>query len=280
MSETADIWTFDDAQVSVWRNAPELWGRKTAAVGGFCCETAEAGSAALIETTLRLREEGFDAVLGPMDGDTWGAHRLVVESDGRPPFLMEPRNPDHYPDAFNRAEFEIVGRYISADRPAASPLSETPPAPGVKLRNLDLNAFETELTRIFDLSLETFAQNAFYKPIERDAFLASYAPVKGFVDPDLVFLAEDEEGRLKGFLFGIPNFAEGPETKTAILKTYASAAKGVGSMLANAFHERVRDKGFTNVIHALMHADNLSASHSANTGGGVFRRYALWGKML
>ena len=56
--------------------------------------------------------------------------------------------------------------------------------------------------------------------------------------------------------------------------------KGGGSMLANAFHERARKRGFTDVIHALMHETNLSAQHSGNTGGKVFRRYAMWGGRL
>jgi len=34
------------------------------------------------------------------------------------------------------------------------------------------------------------------------------------------------------------------------------------------------------VIHALMHESNLSATHSGNTGGKIFRRYALWGGRL
>ena len=53
-----------------------------------------------------------------------------------------------------------------------------------------------------------------------------------------------------------------------------------GSMMANAFHAEARAKGFGEVIHALMHDSNLSAQHSGNTGGKVFRRYALWGGRL
>jgi hypothetical protein len=51
-------------------------------------------------------------------------------------------------------------------------------------------------------------------------------------------------------------------------------------MLANAFHERAKKRGFSEVIHALMHETNLSATHSSDKGGAVFRRYALWGGRL
>ena len=78
----------------------------------------------------------------------------------------------------------------------------------------------------------------------------------------------------------MPNLVEGPRTKTVVLKTYASRVKGGGSMMANAFHARAKARGFTEVIHALMHESNLSVTHSNRTGGKVFRRYALWGGRL
>ena len=51
-------------------------------------------------------------------------------------------------------------------------------------------------------------------------------------------------------------------------------------MMANAFHVRAKARGFVDVIHALMHESNLSATHSDRTGSKVFRRYALWGGLL
>ena len=85
---------------------------------------------------------------------------------------------------------------------------------------------------------------------------------------------------LAAFLFALPNFSEGARPASVILKTYASRVKGAGSMLANEFHARAKARGFSEVIHALMHESNLSALHSDKTGGKVFRRYALWGGAL
>jgi hypothetical protein len=275
-----DIVSILGASLTIFRDAPSLDGKRTAALGAFACETAEAGAQAIREAMALLKTEGFGAVLGPMDGNTWGKHRLVVESDGRPAFLMEPSNPVHYVAAFEKSGLGIVSRYVSAVRPAdvASPTVAAPA--GLRLRNLDLARAEDELTRIHALSLEAFEDNHFYQPITQQDFLASYRPVLPAVDPELVLLLEDEAGALKGFLFAVPNLVEGPQTKTVILKTYASRVKGGGSMMANAFHERARARGFVDVIHALMHESNLSATHSDRTGGKVFRRYALWGGVL
>jgi hypothetical protein len=268
------------AELAVYREAPSLDGAKTAALGAFSCESAEAGAGLIREAMAKLKSEGFGAVLGSMDGNTWGKHRLVVESDGRPAFLMEPANPAHYVDAFEQSGLGVVSRWVSAVRPSDIPPSLSKAPEGIRLRNYDPAKAEDELRRIHKLSLQQFASNHFYVPIGEEEFLASYRPVLKAIDPELVLLAEDEAGELKAFLFALPNFAEGPQTKTVILKTYASAVKGGGSMLANAFHQRAKARGFTEVIHALMHETNLSAQHSDKTGGKVFRRYALWGGRL
>jgi len=266
------------ASLTIFRDAPSLDGKRTAAIGAFTCETAEAGGRAIREAMAALKAEGFEAVLGPMDGNTWAKHRLVIESDGRPPFLMEPSNPEHYVAAFEQSGLQIVSRYVSAVIPAEELDSHTVVA-GLKLRQFDPAQAEAELTRVHALSLAAFASNHFYQPIALEPFLASYRPVLGVIDPELVLLLEDEAGALKGFLFALPNPSD-QASKAVILKTYASRAKGGGSMLANEFHVRAKAKGFANVIHALMHESNLSAAHSGGKGGKVFRRYALWGGAL
>lgn len=277
MTDTIEI---PGAGLKLFRDAPSLDGARTAALGAFTCGTPEAGAKAIRAAMALLKAEGFGAVLGPMDGNTWGRHRLVIESDGRPPFLFEPANPPHFVAAFEQSGLAIVSRYVSAIRSADVLDSNSAPPPGLRLRNFDLTQAEAELARIHALSLDAFAANQFYQPIALEPFLASYRPVLGAIDPELVLLAEDAAGELKGFLFAIPNLAEGPASRTVILKTYASQVKGGGAMLANAFHERAKAKGFAEVIHALMHESNLSATHSGRKGGKVFRRYALWGGRL
>ncbi|OYX51383.1 MAG: hypothetical protein B7Y90_01805 [Alphaproteobacteria bacterium 32-64-14] len=275
-----EIMTGDGASLAIYRDAPSLDGARTAALGQFQCENAEAGAELIRAAMERLKGEGFGAVLGPMDGNTWGKHRLVVDSDGRPAFLMEPSNPAHYVPAFEASGLGIVSRYVSAVRPASIAPGESAAPAGLRLRAFDAARAEAELTRIHALSLAAFSSNHFYQPISLEDFLASYRPVLGAIDPALVLVADDAAGELAAFLFALPNYAEGKTPKSVILKTYASRVKGAGSMLANEFHARAQARGFSDVIHALMHEANLSALHSDKTGGKVFRRYALWGGRL
>jgi hypothetical protein len=263
-------------RLSIWREAPSLNGRRTAALGAFDCDHAAAGAALLRRTADQLRVEGFGAVVGPMDGDTWSRHRLVVETDGRPPFLLEPANPAHHPLAFEEAGWPVIARYASAERSLSTARTTNPEPPRLAVRALDMADAERELRRLHALSLEAFAGNFLYRPIGADVFLAQYRPILPLLDPELVLMAEDETGGLAAFLFGVPD----PGSGSVIMKTYASRVKGGGSLLADIFTARARERGYGSVIHALFHEDNLSARRSEAAGGRIFRRYALWGLEL
>lgn len=269
-----------DARARLFRTAPALDGLRTAAVGDFRCDSAEAGAAFLRSVVAELAAEGFGAVIGPMNGDTWHSYRLVTESDGSAPFLLEPVSRPQDLAAFEAAGFVPVGRYFSARAVAADALGR-PPAPiaGLRVEPWGGADPEAQFAAVHALSLEAFAGNAFYTPIPREAFLAIYMPLVPMIRPDLVFLAR-HEGRLAGFLFGTPDYQQGPEPRSAILKTYASLLPGAGHALAHAFHRAVISAGFETVIHALIHETNSSADRSRQHGGRVFRRYALMGRRL
>ena len=83
-----------------------------------------------------------------------------------------------------------------------------------------------------------------------------------------------------GTLSGQNGMHSRPAPRTVILKTYASAQRGVGHLLADHFHRSARDAGFVDAIHALMHVDNISLNRSARHAGAIFRRYALLGLRL
>ncbi|HWE47181.1 MAG TPA: hypothetical protein VG407_14250 [Caulobacteraceae bacterium] len=267
------------AELKIWRAAPSLEGRRTAAVGAFACDTAKQGAQLLRDVVGRVADEGFDAVVGPMDGDTWSRHRLAVETDGRPPFLMEPHNPPRHVEAFDRAGWAVISRYASAEGPLSAPDRNTDPQ-GVVLRAFDPSRAISDLERIHALSLRAFSVNFLYTPLSLNRFLALYRPLLPALDPELVVLAEDEAGALQGFLFAVPDMLDFEAERAVVLKTYASLQPGLGSSMARRLYDRATARGYRRVIHALMHEDNLSARHSERLGATVFRRYALWGRRL
>ncbi len=130
------------------------------------------------------------------------------------------------------------------------------------------------------MSCQAFAENPFDKPISLPDFLAMYMPVVPMLKRELILFAHAEDDHLAGFLFGIPNYAEGQQPQSAILKTYASLQKGAGHALSARFYRAAKALGYRTAIHALMNDDNLSAMRSGMNGAKVFRRYALMGRRL
>lgn len=272
----------EGGQLTIWFDGPVWDDHPTVATVGKCKFTSvEAGARLLADAADLAKSKGATALIGPMEGDTWHTYRLISERGGRASFLMEPSSSDHDEDAFKAAGFEVISSYFSA----SAPLSELPgPKPN------DTDAFTVEpwdgtdpdtlFTQVYDLSCAAFADNPFYKHIDLEDFLAMYRPVVPLLKQDLILFARDSTGALVGFLFGIPNYAEGPEPTSVILKTYASSQKGAGHWLSYQFYTNAKAMGFDTVIHALMHDDNLSAVRSGLNGADVFRRYALMGRSL
>lgn len=269
-----------DASAVLYRDAPAWNGQRTAAVGQFACASPASGATLLQSAASRLAREGFRAMIGPMDGDTWHSHRLVTASDATPPFLLEPVSGAHDAAAFELAGFSAISSYVSARAPVAA-AGEAPVVPaGVTITPWDGRDADRLVAQLFSLSSQAFANNAFYKPVDPAAFRAMYAPLIPKLDPRLVLFAFDARGELAGFLFGYPDHLQGARPTAAVLKTYASRQPGAGRALASHFHCAVRELGYAHVIHALMHADNSSRARSSKHAGTVFRRYALMGLRL
>lgn len=276
------IQTFENgsARVTLFTEAPDWDGVPTMALGKFACGSVQDGAAVLQTAAAAARQAGARRVLGPMDGTTWNSYRLVTESDGSPPFLMEPTSrPDDFA-AFESAGFSPVARYFSA-RVALEDMAHTPPlGDDIRVVPWDGTDPEAHFAQVYDVSLSAFADNAFYTPISRDDFLAMYLPFVPVLRPEFVLFARNSAGALVGFLFGIPNYGSGPSPDTVILKTYASLQHGAGQALAAVFHQAAREAGFRYAIHALIHETNVSGRRSAQLGANVFRRYALLGKVV
>ncbi len=77
---------------AIWcKNTPMLDGRTVGTIGACQLDhTPHAASFISACADILHHEYGCQTVVGPMNGNTWLQHRLVIESDGRPPFLMEP----------------------------------------------------------------------------------------------------------------------------------------------------------------------------------------------
>ena len=263
-------------------------------VGHYEALEADAGSALLGTACRDLLGMGAVRVLGPMNGSTWMRYRLALpprpgEAAFDPPFFAaEPRNPFDYPEHFEAAGCRIAAHYesrmddLATDAPDAEAVASRVARAGFTLRPLDLDHFPAELDMLFDLSLEAFAGNPYYSPIDASVFRELYEPLRGHMDGEFVQVALDSDQRPCGYLFAFadPLAARDGRSRRLIAKTVAVAPRARGHGLANHMLDRIRGaarrRGYREMIHALMHVDNASTSMSSRHGGRIFRRYALW----
>jgi ribosomal protein S18 acetylase RimI-like enzyme len=259
-------------------------------IGWYEAADAEAGVALLRRAQELLAGGGAVRMLGPINGGTWARYRLALpdpETRANRAFLTEPQNPAGYPAHFEAAGFapvlEYESRLVARGTPAAEGMDaarERLRDAGVRVRGLDLAAYDAELRAIFDLSLAAFAGNPLYTPISFLDFRAMYDRVRPLLDPSLVRLAHDADGRLLAFVFALPDALADPAQPRIVLKTLATAPEarglGLGTVLTAEIDRLGAERG-AHVIHALMHVSNASMRISAGARSTLFRRYALYG---
>jgi GNAT superfamily N-acetyltransferase len=262
-------------------------------IGHFGAREADAAVRLLHEAADSLRSRGALRVIGPMNGSTWARYRFVAAAESpeeadEPAYLSEPTNLAEYPAYFAAAGFSPIIEYesriqrdLSIVDPKAAPAVAKVADAGIHIEPLALDRFVEVLGEIHALSLESFVDNPFYRPIERDAFIAMYTPMRPILDPDFVQLARDATGALVGFVFAFvdPLGAAHGAPGRVVLKTLVTAPAlrglGLGALLVDRTRSLALAKGHRAVIHALMHVSNVSKRMSERTTTR-FRRYQLY----
>lgn len=271
----------DDLQVGVWiEHTPHHAGAPAVSIGA-CLLEGKGASDFLKDCILHIRKMHPDRpILGPLNGNTWMKHRLIIESNNRPAFLMEPMEPASLNEVFKEAGFEMLSRYSSSvidlteEQPCFERVEEIVAKQGIEIRQIDLENFESDLTKIYELSLAAFSNNFLYTPLPKQAFMQSYISAKDRIDPEFVLLAFKEE-TLIAFLFCMPDI----NPCALILKTLATSpdhrTAGLGTLLVAQAHQRAKEKGYTEAIHALQYESNSAQRISQRFNAVQFRTYGL-----
>lgn len=294
------------ARCSVWiHNSPMLQGERAGFIGHFAARTLPGDDPARVDRPAidallnaacdLLARAGCVWAVGPVDGSTFRRYRFVIDRFGLegsaigrsdehpaqplPPFFLEPDNPDSWPQHFVAAGFAPLADYFSAVGDLAAEdeslvrLARRAQAQGARLRPLEPARFEDELSRVYEVICAAFARNFLYTPLSSDEFMAQYLPMRAYLHPQLVWLAEKGD-RTVGFIFCVPDLAQarrGESVDTVIVKTVGilpdAGILGLGHWLTAHAQQAAFDLGYRRVIHALIHVDNISAK--------ISRRYAL-----
>jgi GNAT superfamily N-acetyltransferase len=260
----------------------------TGLVGFYECEdTAQAATVLLNAVKQYFKSAGMTVLIGPMNGSTWQKYRLTLPSKN-PPFFLDNYHKPWYHSQFEAAGFEPIAKYSSteitvADKPYSRLKAfEADRSQAITIRSFNRADFETDLRAIYTVSIASFQDNFLYTPLSFETFLAQYVPVKAFMNPQFVLIAEDAQAQPVGFVFAVDNLFDKTE-KTLIAKTMAVLpslrSKGLGTVLLEKIHQTAFNAGYTAVFHALMVEANVSSKILAE-GSQPYQTYQLMGMPL
>lgn len=278
----------NDCHCGIWWKNPPIAPQQLGIIGHYSANNAR-DSKNLLDTACEyLKARGCEAVIGPMNGNTWKSYRFVTWSDGSMPFLLEPQNPAEWPKYWEQAGFTPCHEYISSinthleqSDPRLVKAKDRLHRMGTTWRSLDTSRFAEELRQVYRLSLEAFSKNVLYTPLDEEAFLGQYLSFADKIDKDYVLLANDVDGKCCGFVFAIPDFLQlqhGNTINRLIIKTLAVSANrrsaGLGAVLVEEVQKRALQNGLNSAIHALMFSKNNSTNIGKNSK--LMRRYTLF----
>jgi len=232
------------------------------------------------------KTKSYNYLIGPINGSTWKKYRVTLPSNN-PPFLLDNYNKPYYAELFEKCGFETIANYTSSicknldkDYSRLDKFERIFAQKGIKIRKFNPDRFDEDIRKIYEISIRSFVNNFLYTPIEFKEFYKMYEPVKAFLNPEWILLAENEQDTAVAFIFGFDNLYNRNE-KSLIIKTLAQIPdykyKGIGSYLTEYIHQKAYKAGYNNIIHALMHKSNVSANILA---GELYHEYKLYGVKL
>ncbi len=279
----------DKASVIVFIN-PKIEQGKTAILGNYHCESKDNdgkfGEQVLESALLWCKEQGFESVIGPMNGNTWDTYRYKIK--GNRNFLGDlPMNIEWF-NQWKNMGFQVEARYVSTQvRESKFDRFELRKnqleSGGLVFRNLVLVNWEAELEKVYKLSLVAFKSNAFYTEIDWLEFKANYDAIKNRLDPNWILFAEDQNsGELVGFVFAYLDQMNDPSS--LIIKTVARKDgfrwSGLGLVMTQILQQKAEQMGINEFIHAFMHEKAVSLNCSSSMQAEVISEYVLMRKYL
>lgn len=261
---------------------------QTACIGSYECEDNPETAALVLQHALEQSAAGEAGYLiGPMEGSTWNNYRFSDHNDF-PNFWMEPFHHSYYGKHFRENGFEQIGEYrsnierdLAVDETSLIEREATYREMGAVFRNLKMDDFHADLLQLAGFCNEVFQENFLFSPIDARDFVSKYGKAKSVIDPELVWVVEDQAGEIHALFFALPDLMD-PKKETLIVKTIArkkdSPFKGISAFLADKTFVSAKQKGMTQAIHAYFRVENASANISQKHQGEPYKSYSLFAK--
>jgi hypothetical protein len=254
-----------------------------------CIDNEHAASKLFTEVEKQAKRKGLSYLIGPMNGSTWNYYRFskteIIE-----PYLTEVYHQPYYATQWLKNGFVEIAEYHSYldDKiqlytdPRLLLIQENAEKNGIKIRNIDLENFESDIEKLYQFTSHSFANNFLFTPISKTLFFGKYIKIKPVIDPDFILIAEEND-EIVALFMGIPDFTQ-KARKQMIFKTIAKKNgvryAGLVHVMANILQKRLQEKGYEKVIHAFMHVANKSVGVSKKFDAHFYRAYTLLTKEI
>ncbi|MGL1936080.1 MAG: GNAT family N-acetyltransferase [Fibrobacterales bacterium] len=226
--------------------------------------------------------------IGPINGSTWNKHRLNAP-DSEPTFFLDNYHAPWYLNLWKESGYRSISEYESTSVKRnnfsftrLSRFSNYYSKKNITFRPLSIDEFERDIGSIYSLCIKSFADNFLFTPIADTDFQKMYYQAKTFIDPQWVILAENGEGELLAVIFAVKD-VYCTTSKRLIIKSLAidpeKSPRGLGAYLVELLHQQAHNTGYDEIIHALMHKNNIS-TNIVSKSSSSFRTYHLMGKEL
>jgi ribosomal protein S18 acetylase RimI-like enzyme len=197
------------------KQAISYWNEPIGLFGSYECINDTCASRMLLQTASDwLRAQGMQTMRGPwsFSSQEWG---IVVEGFSPPPVILAPYNPPWYATQF--ADFglkkakDLLVFYGDTREGYAIPerfstFSEMiRQKHGVTVRILDRERLAYDVQCLVRLTNQAIADNWGYYPVGEEEAQEIARSLKRIVDPEMVFIAENEQAEAVGFAMSLPD---------------------------------------------------------------------------
>ncbi|HID09873.1 MAG TPA: N-acetyltransferase [Candidatus Latescibacteria bacterium] len=192
----------------------EFWNDRVGFFGFFEGPKEEEVAGRLFEEAGRwLRDKGMEVMRGPMEFSTNETCGMLVEGFDRPPMVMMPYNPPYYPQllealGLHKAK-DLYAFYIRADVPIPEKVADVARAVQVRgdvqVRSLRMKEYWEEVKRVKIIYNSAWSKNWGFVPMTDAEFEHLARELKQIVEPELVLIAETDDGEPVGFSMAVPD---------------------------------------------------------------------------
>ncbi|NTW48838.1 MAG: GNAT family N-acetyltransferase [Chlorobiales bacterium] len=315
----------DRALFTAWRNG-EMVGTITAITnsshnkihndkvgfwGFFECINDQEVANTLFDTAKKwLKQRGMNAMRGPISPSMNDQCGMLTKGFDSPPVFLMLYNPPYYNDLCKKYGHhvgqELVAWHINQDiidKVRLKRISDlVKKREKVTIRDINMKDFQNEVKRIKTLYNEAWEMNWGFVPMTDKEFDALADGLKQVVDPELVYIVENQEGKPIGFSLSLPDMNiplkhvnGNPLTPWGLVKflwykreikmlrtitmgvipSYRN--KGIDSVMNSEIVERAKQKGiYGSEMSWVLKCNEAMSKLATAIGGDPYKEYAIY----